>query len=92
MHVEGFKEDLAWATDKWLWVIGYLKPFIPLRNLKSHFKFITMFYVLLLVLSNIIKNYSNCLDWNRVRLYPFTRNCSSPSSAVPFKVCLCFIL
>ena len=55
MHIEAFKEDVAWATDKRLWVICLFKTIYTTEELKKSFKFIAMFYALLLVLSNIIK-------------------------------------
>ena len=38
MRIELLKEELAWAIDKWLWVIintMLLKTVIPLRILRS---------------------------------------------------------
>ena len=34
MHIEAFKEELAWAIHKWLWVINNMlfKTVIPQRN------------------------------------------------------------
>ena len=32
MHIEAFKEELAWAIDKQLWVISNEMLGIPLRN------------------------------------------------------------
>ena len=30
--IKAFKGELAWAIDKWLWVISNIMPVIPLRK------------------------------------------------------------
>ena len=30
--IEAFKKELAWVTDKWLWVISNIMLVIPVRN------------------------------------------------------------